>query len=211
MESNGPEGGKVRGNASAIYERYLQLARDAASSGDRVLSENYMQYADHYFRLVRSMQPAMPPPQVGERFSAEAEYEGDEEGAGEGESGEGEANAEGGDQPDADFNQGEQNRQFDRGEGDFRRGRNRGRRNRFRPEGASEGGEAREPREDSGERAERFEGEQRAERSERQDRGERQERGERPPRRERQPREREPDQGPEGFSGGPKPAFLRSE
>ena len=56
MESSGPEV-KVRGPASVIYERYLQLSRDAASSGDRVLSENYAQHADHYFRLVRSMQP----------------------------------------------------------------------------------------------------------------------------------------------------------
>ena len=62
MESNGPDI-KVRGPASHIYERYLQLARDAASSGDRVLSENYSQHADHYFRLVRSMQPAQPPQQ----------------------------------------------------------------------------------------------------------------------------------------------------
>jgi len=54
MESSGPEI-KVRGPASHIYERYLQLSRDAAGAGDRVLSENYAQHADHYFRLVRSM------------------------------------------------------------------------------------------------------------------------------------------------------------
>jgi hypothetical protein len=203
MESSGPEGGKVRGNASAIYERYLQLARDAASSGDRVLSENYMQYADHYFRLVRSMQPAMPVQQPGERFQAESDYDGDEESAPEGDAAEGEASAEAGEQG-AEFSQGENNRQFERGDGDFRRGRNRGRRNRFRPEGGEGAAEAREPRED-GERPERFDNEQRLERP---DRGERPERG---PRRERQPRERDAESGPEGFSGGPKPAFLRSE
>src|SRR5262245_62290571 len=81
MESNGPET-KVRGPVSHSYERYLQLARDAASSGDRVLSENYLQYADHYFRLVRSMQPAQPPPQP-ERF--DGDMEGDEEGGGDNE------------------------------------------------------------------------------------------------------------------------------
>src|SRR5690606_11133636 len=59
LESNGPEV-KVRGPASHIYERYLQLARDAASSGDRVLIENYLQHADHYFRMVRAMPPAAP-------------------------------------------------------------------------------------------------------------------------------------------------------
>ena len=69
LESNGPDT-KVRGPASHVFERYLQLARDAASSGDRVLSENYLQHADHYFRLVRSMQPSAPPQQVsGDRFS----------------------------------------------------------------------------------------------------------------------------------------------
>ncbi len=60
LESNGPDV-KVRGPAALIYERYLQLARDATSAGDRVLGENYLPHADHYFRLLRSMQPAAPP------------------------------------------------------------------------------------------------------------------------------------------------------
>lgn len=221
MESNGPEGGKVRGNASVILERYLQLARDAASSGDRVLSENYMQHADHYFRLVRQMQPAMPVQQVNsERF--DNDYEGDEEGGADGEGGESEAHAAetGGEQPDVDFPQGERQQQFDRGDrgdGDFRRGRNRGRRNRFRPEGG-EGGDQREAREPREPREPREEGSdarfERSEGAERPERAERQERSERP-RRERQPREPRDaggDQaGPEGFSTGPRPAFLRSE
>ncbi|MFT4090743.1 MAG: DUF4167 domain-containing protein [Asticcacaulis sp.] len=59
-ESNGPEGSKVRGNAQTIYEKYQQLARDANSSGDRVLAENYLQHAEHYFRLIRQMQPQRP-------------------------------------------------------------------------------------------------------------------------------------------------------
>jgi hypothetical protein len=200
MESNGPEA-KVRGPASHIHERYLQLARDAASSGDRVLSENYLQHADHYFRLWRQMQPAAPPPQP-ERFSAESEYEGDEEGAPEAEAGEeGEAAAaEGGDQPDVEFPQGDQPR-FERGEGEGRR--RRGRRNRFRPGGGEggEGGEGEERRAEGEPRRDRGEGEGRRDRSE----------GEgRDGRRERQPRERDGEQaGPEGFSTGPRPAFLR--
>lgn len=59
-ESNGPEGTKVRGNAQTIYEKYQQLARDANSSGDRVLAENHLQHAEHYFRLIRMMQPQRP-------------------------------------------------------------------------------------------------------------------------------------------------------
>lgn len=56
FESNGPDG-KVRGNAAHIAEKYLQLARDAQSSGDPVLAENYLQHAEHYFRIVAAAQP----------------------------------------------------------------------------------------------------------------------------------------------------------
>lgn len=56
-DSQGPENIKVRGNAQTVYERYQQLARDAASSGDRVLAENYQQHAEHYFRVLRALQP----------------------------------------------------------------------------------------------------------------------------------------------------------
>jgi hypothetical protein len=57
FDSNGPEGIKVRGNAQHVFEKYQQLARDATSSGDRVLAENYLQHAEHYFRLLRAIQP----------------------------------------------------------------------------------------------------------------------------------------------------------
>jgi hypothetical protein len=55
FESNGPDV-KVRGNASHVAEKYLQLARDAQSSGDPVLAENYLQHAEHYFRIVAAAQ-----------------------------------------------------------------------------------------------------------------------------------------------------------
>jgi hypothetical protein len=60
FESNGPENVKVRGAAQSIFERYQQLARDASSAGDRVLAENYLQHAEHYFRTIRAMQPQRP-------------------------------------------------------------------------------------------------------------------------------------------------------
>jgi hypothetical protein len=60
FDSNGPEGVKVRGAAQHVYEKYQQLARDAQTSGDRVLAENYLQHAEHYFRLMRAMQPQRP-------------------------------------------------------------------------------------------------------------------------------------------------------
>jgi hypothetical protein len=54
-ESNGPDV-KIRGTASHIAEKYVQLARDAQSSGDPVAAENYLQHAEHYFRLIASAQ-----------------------------------------------------------------------------------------------------------------------------------------------------------
>lgn len=56
FESNGPDV-KVRGNAAHIAEKYMQLARDAQSSGDSVMAENYLQHAEHYFRIVSAAQP----------------------------------------------------------------------------------------------------------------------------------------------------------
>ena len=55
IDSNGPDV-KIRGNAHHIYEKYLQLARDANSSGDRVMAENYLQHAEHYYRLIMAFQ-----------------------------------------------------------------------------------------------------------------------------------------------------------
>ncbi len=54
-ESNGPDV-KIRGTASHIAEKYMQLARDAQSSGDPVAAENYFQHAEHYFRLIATAQ-----------------------------------------------------------------------------------------------------------------------------------------------------------
>ncbi|WP_052715893.1 DUF4167 domain-containing protein [Devosia chinhatensis] len=64
-ESNGPDV-KVRGNAAHVAEKYLQLARDAQSSGDSVMAENYLQHAEHYFRIVSSAQQAMNGPRDGQ-------------------------------------------------------------------------------------------------------------------------------------------------
>jgi len=55
FDSNGPEI-KIRGSASNVYEKYLQLARDANASGDRVMAENYLQHAEHYYRIMAAAQ-----------------------------------------------------------------------------------------------------------------------------------------------------------
>src|SRR3974390_3893917 len=54
-ESNGPDI-KIRGTASHVAEKYVQLARDAQASGDPVASENYYQHAEHYCRLIAAVQ-----------------------------------------------------------------------------------------------------------------------------------------------------------
>ncbi len=55
-DSNGPDV-RVRGTASQVYEKYQALARDAMSAGDRVMAENYQQHAEHYYRILQSLQP----------------------------------------------------------------------------------------------------------------------------------------------------------
>src|SRR5262249_32703733 len=54
-ESSGPDV-KIRGTASHVAEKYLQLARDAQSSGDPIAAENYYQHAEHYFRVIAAAQ-----------------------------------------------------------------------------------------------------------------------------------------------------------
>ena len=58
-ESNGPDV-KVRGTALHVAEKYMQLARDAQSSGDRVQAESYLQHAEHYYRIVSAAQAQNP-------------------------------------------------------------------------------------------------------------------------------------------------------
>jgi Domain of unknown function (DUF4167) len=50
-DSNGPDI-RVRGNAYQVLEKYLALARDANAAGDRIAAENFLQHAEHYFRLI---------------------------------------------------------------------------------------------------------------------------------------------------------------
>lgn len=56
FDSNGP-GVRIRGNATQVYEKYIQLARDAQGSGDRVLAENMLQHAEHYYRILNENAP----------------------------------------------------------------------------------------------------------------------------------------------------------
>jgi hypothetical protein len=79
FESNGPDI-KIRGTASHVAEKYVQLARDARSSGDPVAAENYYQHAEHYFRLIAAAQEQFRQNQPQPRPDAElATEDGDDE------------------------------------------------------------------------------------------------------------------------------------
>lgn len=67
FDSSGPDV-RVRGTAQQLFEKYLQLGRDATSASDRVNAESYFQHAEHYFRILNAMnqaaqQPGGPQPQ----------------------------------------------------------------------------------------------------------------------------------------------------
>jgi hypothetical protein len=70
FDSQGPEG-RVRGNASQVYEKYVTLARDATSSGDRIAAEGYYQFAEHYFRVMNDTTDPQRPGQDQSRYAQE--------------------------------------------------------------------------------------------------------------------------------------------
>ena len=101
FDSSGPDL-RIRGTAQQLFEKYLQLGRDATGSGDRVMAESYFQHAEHYFRIINAInaqqqqqqqqqqqgvQPRRPYPhgEMGGEASGEAEAgeEGDTPGMGE--------------------------------------------------------------------------------------------------------------------------------
>ncbi len=57
LDSNGPDI-KIRGTVAHILEKYQNLARDANSQGDHVGAENYLQHAEHYYRLLATANQA---------------------------------------------------------------------------------------------------------------------------------------------------------
>jgi len=94
FDSIGPDM-RMRGTAQQLFEKYLQLGRDATGSGDRVMAEGYFQHAEHYFRILNAMNQAQQsqgggqpvPPRDGRRYGNQ---DGSQDGYGEAD-GEGEA------------------------------------------------------------------------------------------------------------------------
>ena len=87
-DSQGPDV-RVRGSAQTIFEKYQTLARDCLASGDRILAENYLQHAEHYLRLIKSMQPGFVPRAdiMVSGYAGEGEEGWDEDDEGEGDDG----------------------------------------------------------------------------------------------------------------------------
>ena len=68
---------RQRGNAAQLLEKYKNMARDAQLAGDRVQSEYYLQFADHYFRVLGENRSRFEDqrPQRGDDSSDEDENE----------------------------------------------------------------------------------------------------------------------------------------
>lgn len=77
-ESTGPDV-KIRGTALHIAEKYVQLARDAQSSGDRVLAESYLQHAEHYYRIIAAAQAQLQQPITVVRSDIQADEDDDDD------------------------------------------------------------------------------------------------------------------------------------
>src|SRR5260370_38546091 len=73
-DSNGPNL-KIRGSPHQIFERYIALAREASTSGDRVAAENFYQHAEHYFRIMNAANEGQQPPATHAEAPAAVETE----------------------------------------------------------------------------------------------------------------------------------------
>jgi Domain of unknown function (DUF4167) len=77
FDSSGPDL-RIRGTAQQLFEKYLQLGRDATSGGDRVMAESYFQHAEHYFRILNAMAQAAQQNQPAGQQHQPRRYNGEE-------------------------------------------------------------------------------------------------------------------------------------
>ncbi len=209
FESNGPDV-KLRGTPAHIAEKYMSLARDAQSSGDPVLAENYLQHAEHYNRIImayREQQVSQGGVDPGYNGNGQHRADGDTDGD-EGFDG-------GGDQPPLVARQADQPRFQDNNGGERRyedrphrpQGEQRHQyqgprdRDRDRPYQGDRGGYR-----DRNDRPDRQDRNDRPDRQERFERLDRQDRGDRPERTEQRPEHRMDRDRPERFERPPVPA-----
>ncbi|WP_198376593.1 DUF4167 domain-containing protein [Neoroseomonas rubea] len=79
FDSSGPDM-RLRGTSQQLFEKYLQLGRDATSGGDRVMAESYFQHAEHYFRILNAMNQAAAQHQQQQQRRFQSNEQGDGEG-----------------------------------------------------------------------------------------------------------------------------------
>ena len=91
---------RQRGNAAQLLEKYKSMARDAQLAGDRVQTEYYLQYADHYFRVLGESRARFEDQNQRRPRDEEMEDEGEEELAEAGEEASGDDRAERSDRQD---------------------------------------------------------------------------------------------------------------
>ena len=79
---NNARDNRQRGNAAQLLEKYKSMARDAQLAGDRVLTEYYLQFADHYFRVLEEgrsrFEDQQPQQQRGRSRDDEDDDDGDD-------------------------------------------------------------------------------------------------------------------------------------
>jgi hypothetical protein len=69
---------RARGNAPQMLEKYKKLAHDASLNGDRVQTEYYLQFADHYFRVIADMRAQKEEPRPRREHDRDSEHAYDE-------------------------------------------------------------------------------------------------------------------------------------
>jgi hypothetical protein len=69
---------RARGNANQLYEKYKALAADSQRQGDRVTTEYYLQFADHYFRVLSESRPRFEEQRRRDEFDEDGEGESEE-------------------------------------------------------------------------------------------------------------------------------------
>ncbi|MEO8714689.1 MAG: DUF4167 domain-containing protein [Acetobacteraceae bacterium] len=74
FDSSGPDM-RMRGTAQQLFEKYLQMGRDATSSGDRVMAEGYFQHAEHYFRIINAMNQAVQQTQPNGQANGQQQHQ----------------------------------------------------------------------------------------------------------------------------------------
>lgn len=79
FDSSGPDL-RIRGTAQQLFEKYLQLGRDATGSGDRVMAESYFQHAEHYFRILNAINAQQQQQQQQQAMQPRRAYNGEGEG-----------------------------------------------------------------------------------------------------------------------------------